>query len=61
MVWAFGGGLCGGYTSNRYYNGSELALRHGVIVVDVSYRVGALGFLTTAGFDGGGSGGMNGD
>jgi len=60
MVWAFGGGLCGGYAGNRYYNGSALALRHGVIVVTVSYRIGALGFLTTRDDHELGSGGMNG-
>ena len=46
LVWAFGGGLCGNYAANRYYNGSELALKHGVVVITVSYRLGALGFLT---------------
>ena len=29
-------------------NGSALAARHDVVVVTVSYRLGALGFLTTA-------------
>ena len=65
MVWAFGGGLCGGYASNAQFNASQLALQQGVIVVTVSYRLGALGFLPLGSlpgidFDGGGSGGMNG-
>ena len=59
MFWAFGGGLCGGYAGNRYNNGSALALQHGVIVVTVSYRIGALGFLTTEDVPGRGSGGEN--
>ena len=43
MVYVFGGGLCGGFAGNRYFNGSELAIHHNVIVVTVSYRLGALG------------------
>lgn len=71
MVWLFGGGLCGGYASNGFHDGSALANRFGVIVVSVSYRLGALGFLVLDDFDGRdssaatttghrGSGGMNG-
>jgi len=60
MVYAFGGGLCSGFAGNRVLNGSELALRQDVIVVTVSYRLGALGFLPLADFPGEGSGGMNG-
>ena len=33
MVYVFGGGLCGGFAGNRYFNGSELAIHHNVIVV----------------------------
>ena len=65
MVFAFGGGLCGGYATNGYLNGSHLALTHGAIVVTASYRLGALGYLPLGllpgvDFDGGGTGGMNG-
>jgi len=60
MVWNFGGGLCGGFSSNRYFDGSVLASEHGVIVVTVSYRLGALGFLVDPDFAGPGNGGMNG-
>ena len=64
LVYIFGGGLCGGFASDAYYSGAHMAAAENVIVVSVSYRIGALGFLpfdaATAGFDGGGSGGMNG-
>ena len=66
MVYAFGGGLCGGYASNDYHNGSQLAIQHGAIVITASYRLGALGYLPLGllpemgSFDGGGTGGMNG-
>ncbi|CAK9067202.1 unnamed protein product [Durusdinium trenchii] len=60
MVYNFGGGLCSGYAGNPYFNGSKFAIEHGVIVVTVSYRLGALGFLVSESFDGPGNGGMNG-
>eukprot|EP00040_Diaphanoeca_grandis_P034062 m.209755 g.209755 ORF g.209755 m.209755 type:complete len:597 (+) comp33050_c1_seq6:89-1879(+) len=60
MVWVFGGGLCSGFAGDSHFNGSKLAIHHQVIVVTVSYRLGALGFLATSEFEGGGSGGMNG-
>lgn len=60
MVWNFGGGLCGGFSSSRYFDGSKLAHEHGVILVTVSYRLGALGFLVSPDFEGPGNGGMNG-
>src|SRR5271163_3591024 len=44
MVWIYGGGFTTGATSIPIYNGANLA-KKGVIVVSVSYRVGALGFL----------------
>ena len=62
MVWIFGGGLCGGFAADGYYSGERMAAQQGVVVVSVSYRIGALGFLPfeDGEFDGGGSGGMNG-
>jgi para-nitrobenzyl esterase len=44
MVWIYGGGFTTGATSIPIYNGENLA-KKGVIVVSVSYRVGAFGFL----------------
>ncbi|MBO9498109.1 MAG: carboxylesterase family protein [Novosphingobium sp.] len=44
MVWIYGGGFSGGATSSPVYDGTKLAER-GVIVVSVSYRLGALGFM----------------
>jgi para-nitrobenzyl esterase len=43
MVWIFGGGLSTGSASIPLYAGDQLAT-HGVVVVTVSYRLGALGF-----------------
>jgi len=51
MVYAFGGGLCSGSASNHYFDGTTFAKEHGVIVVVVSYRLGALGFLPLLNFD----------
>jgi para-nitrobenzyl esterase len=44
MVWIYGGGFTSGSTAIRMYNGANLA-RHGVVVVSIAYRVGAMGFL----------------
>jgi para-nitrobenzyl esterase len=44
MVWIYGGGFAGGSTALGQYHGEPLA-RHGVVVVSIGYRVGALGFL----------------
>jgi para-nitrobenzyl esterase len=44
MVWIYGGGFTSGATSVSTYDGAALA-RRGVVLVSVSYRVGALGFL----------------
>jgi para-nitrobenzyl esterase len=44
MVWIYGGGFAMGSASFPLYNGDELA-KNGVILVTVTYRVGALGFL----------------
>jgi para-nitrobenzyl esterase len=44
MVWIYGGGFARGSASLPLYSGDELA-KHGVILVTITYRVGALGFL----------------
>ena len=44
MVWIHGGGFFGGSGSAPSYDGEALA-RHGVVLVTLNYRVGALGFL----------------
>jgi carboxylesterase type B len=51
-VWVYGGGDDAGGISDPLYNGSNLATDS--IVVSISYRVGALGFLAleTAGITG---------
>lgn len=60
MVYLFGGGLCSGFAGNEYLHGSHLASQHGVVVVSVSYRLGALGFIVGEDASRPGSGGMNG-
>ena len=45
MVWIYGGGFSGGSTAIGQYHGAAMA-RHGVVVVSIGYRVGALGFLS---------------
>jgi para-nitrobenzyl esterase len=44
MVWIYGGGFTIGGTSIALYDGANLA-KKGVVLVSVSYRVGALGFM----------------
>lgn len=44
MVWIYGGGFIGGAGSLDAYNGIQLA-KHGVVVITINYRLGALGFL----------------
>lgn len=44
LVWIYGGGFGAGSTSERNYNGENLA-RKGVVLVSIAYRVGQLGFL----------------
>eukprot|EP00010_Vexillifera_abyssalis_P007155 CAMPEP_0201545554 /NCGR_PEP_ID=MMETSP0173_2-20130828/2027_1 /ASSEMBLY_ACC=CAM_ASM_000268 /TAXON_ID=218659 /ORGANISM="Vexillifera sp., Strain DIVA3 564/2" /LENGTH=501 /DNA_ID=CAMNT_0047953969 /DNA_START=258 /DNA_END=1763 /DNA_ORIENTATION=- len=44
MAWIYGGGFINGGTTTPLYEGATLAT-HGVIVVDINYRLGALGFL----------------
>lgn len=45
LVWIHGGAFLIGSGSQPLYDGSKLA-QHGVIVVTINYRLGALGFLT---------------
>lgn len=56
MVWFHGGGLTEGSAHQPLYIGDHLADR-GVVVVNVNYRLGALGFLATDGLaaEGGGA------
>ena len=49
MVWIHGGAFIMGGGANPIYNGSELAKRGNIVIVTINYRLGALGFLNTAG------------
>lgn len=46
MVWIHGGGFVAGAAADPITAGDRLAARHGVIVISVGYRLGALGFLS---------------
>lgn len=46
LVWLHGGAFLTGGGSLPWYDGGVFARRHGVVVVGVTYRLGALGFLT---------------
>jgi para-nitrobenzyl esterase len=46
LAWIYGGGFTGGMTSAPLYDGARFAHK-GVVLVSISYRVGALGFLAT--------------
>lgn len=52
MVWFHGGGFVSGSGGSTRYDGTNLAARHGVVVVTVNHRIGALGFLHLAGLGG---------
>ena len=51
MVYIPGGGFTQGSASSPYYPGQYIAEQAGVVVVTVTYRVGALGFLTAPALD----------
>jgi len=44
MVWIHGGGNVNGFSHEPNYRGYNLA-KHGVVVVSINYRLGALGFM----------------
>jgi para-nitrobenzyl esterase len=48
MVWFHGGGFRTGSGNSIFYSGKELAQRHDVVVVTVTHRLNALGFLYLA-------------
>jgi para-nitrobenzyl esterase len=50
MVWLHGGAFIFGSGSDVYYSGRNLAESQGVIVVNMSYRLGAFGFLAHPAF-----------
>jgi para-nitrobenzyl esterase len=45
LVWIHGGAFMIGSSSLATYDGARIASEHGVIVVSINYRLGALGFL----------------
>ncbi|KAA2252999.1 carboxylesterase/lipase family protein [Solihabitans fulvus] len=45
LVFVHGGGFLTGSGGLDWYDGAELALRGGIVVVTINYRLGALGFL----------------
>lgn len=49
MVWFHGGGQRTGSGNSIFYDGTELARKHDVVVVSVSHRLNALGYLWLAG------------
>lgn len=52
MVWLHGGGFVSGAGSLPTYAGDDLAKRQGVVIVNVNYRLGPLGFLSHPSLDG---------
>ena len=48
MVWFHGGGMRTGWSGSVLYDGTELASRHGVVLVSVNHRLNVLGFLYLA-------------
>ena len=52
MVWFHGGGQRTGSGNSIFYDGSELARKHDVVVVTVTHRLNALGYLWLSGLQG---------
>ena len=52
MVWFHGGGQRTGSGNSIFYDGTELARKHDVVVVRVTHRLNALGYLWLAGLPG---------
>lgn len=52
MVWFHGGGQRTGSGNSIFYDGTALAQRHDVVVVTVTHRLNALGYLWLAGLPG---------
>ncbi|KAN0061989.1 hypothetical protein ACQY0O_005984 [Thecaphora frezii] len=47
FVWIYGGAYRGGRNSLPFYDGSNMASRGDIVVVNLNYRLGALGFLAS--------------
>ena len=52
MVWFHGGGQRTGSGNSIFYDGTELARKHDVVVITVTHRLNALGYLWLAGLPG---------
>jgi para-nitrobenzyl esterase len=52
LVWFHGGGQRTGSGNSIFYDGTELARKHGVVVVTLTHRLNALGYLWLAGLPG---------
>ena len=59
LVWIHGGGYQGGNATMTAGDGAEFARAHGVVVVTINYRLGALGFLAVAGEEHSGAFGLH--
>jgi para-nitrobenzyl esterase len=55
MVWFHGGGQRTGSGNSIFYDGTELARKHDVVVVTVTHRLNALGYLWLGGLPGTGT------
>ena len=53
MVWLHGGGYTGGSPAALPYDGANLARRHDVVVVSITHRLNAFGFIHLADLGGG--------